>query len=47
MSILWRYLDWITEKESCSNEDGYENTMDENKSNWYGKNDRAKEKDYS
>ena len=39
--------DWRTEKESCSNEDGYENKMDGNENQWYGKDDRAEEKNYS
>jgi len=38
--------DWRTEKESCSNEDGYENKMDGNENQWYGKDDRAEEKSY-
>ena len=39
--------DTRTEKESCSNENGYDNIIDGNKNQWYGKDDRVKENCYS
>ena len=39
--------EWRTEKESRSNENGYENTIVGSKNSWYGKNDRAKEESYN